>query len=219
MWRLYLHCKTETNHHRVAMLMLFPQSRRWRNGGNICVKSLLCRSLTGDNDEWIKSLTNQQQQTESPRQTNTEGRKKDQEGWKGGNERVKWQWGATMRDRMTMSQGIEREGEMKGVKDRGRARARGRQTYDTLGTGTLIKDTKGKKKRQREGWKWGNRWNKGEQMRTEREIYREGEANRVKGWIESAKVWDRDGDGKKEKRMWQVKGKREKTAYRIRRTE
>lgn len=56
-----------------------------------------------------------------------------------------------MRDRMTMSQGIEREGEMKGVKDRARARARGRQTYDTLGTGTLIKDTKGKKKRQREG--------------------------------------------------------------------
>lgn len=82
----------------VAMLILFPRfsssthhnshkgqeiKRDRGNGIKIHVKSLLCKALTGDDDELMKPLTNRctasQQQTEGPRQTKTEVRKEDGE--------------------------------------------------------------------------------------------------------------------------------------------
>lgn len=71
------------------MLILFPHNshkgreinRDRENGRKIHVKSLLCKSLAGDDDELMKSLTNRStaDRDRGLRQTKTEERKKDEE--------------------------------------------------------------------------------------------------------------------------------------------
>lgn len=135
------------------------------NGKMIHVKPLICKSLTGDDDELMKSLTNRCTASVWQTEVETVKDRTEKERWREVKMR-KLMSEMTGRSDDERQNENEAEKERKGEKERSkrerknkdqRGRRKGRRRDKTQGMGKLMRDMKGREKRVRKGRRWSKR--------------------------------------------------------------